>query len=90
MSKRNDLPSFPANLDDIKGNSNDDEDNDWNQEDDNELKVALNGSFLESLDDLTKFSYAGVCAATLHLLYDSDNRWVIYFAFSYKFVFNQK
>ena len=90
MSKRNDLPNFPENLDDIKRNSNDYENNDWNQEDDNKLKVDLNGSFLKNLDDETKLSYARECAATLHLLYDSDNRWLIYFAFSYKFVFNQK
>ena len=74
MSKRKDFTSFPANLNDIKGNSNDDEDNDWNQEDDNELKVAVNGSFLKSLDDMTKFCYAGVFAATVGLLYDFDDR----------------
>ena len=88
MSKRNDLPTVPANHDDIKANSNDGEKNDRNQEVDNESKVALYGSFLKSSDNLTKFSYAGVCALTLHLLYDSDNRWLIYFVISYKFVFN--
>ena len=42
--------------------------NDWD-EDESEIKAALNNSFLESLDDSTKFSYAGVCAEALYLLY---------------------
>ena len=83
MRKYSDLPSFPASPDDFKCNSHD-------QEDDNELKAAKNSSFLESLDDSTKFDYALVCAATLHHLYDSDNRWLVHFVISFKIVFSQK
>ena len=69
MSKSNDLPSFPPkpikNVDSCELN-----------EVDSEVKAALNESFLEKLDESTKFSYAGECAETLYILYGLKNKYV--------------
>ena len=69
MSETEDLPSFPSAIE--QANNSLTEKNDWDEHEDDkgELKAALNVSFLESLEDSTKFSYAGVCAETLYLLY---------------------
>ena len=71
MKKHNNFPSFPARLDDFKCNSHD-------QEDDNKLTATANASFLESLDDSTKFDYVRICAAILHHLYDPDYNIVLF------------
>ena len=63
-----DLPSFPSKAQTGSENDSVIERNDW-EEDEEDLNAAFNVSFLESLDDSTKFSYAGVCAETLFLLY---------------------
>ena len=75
MSKSNGLPSFPSKSteQDDSSSSQSATGSDWEQ-DDQGIKVALNVSFLESLDDSTKFSYAGVCAETLHILYGLKNK----------------
>lgn len=69
MSKKNELPSFPSMA---SGDSSKvAEVNEWEQEN-HDINVALNVSFLESLEEATKFSYVGLCADLLQQLYSSD------------------
>ena len=69
MSKNNELPSFPSIR--VKDKTDTSSVNDWEQEGDG-INSALNVSFLESLEEVTKFSYAGLCAGILQQLYYFD------------------